>query len=428
MASDEQYGFDENFVEKIGDEYKCAMCLLVLRSPIQMACGHRMCSPCFARTQQHAVQNNIPLTCPLDRLPVSPDDVFPDRGMTRTVGNLKVKCRNVERGCGWIGDLRDLATHRHRCRYQHVAVGGAGAAEESSIMRELLARVLSCEEKLASKEKDAARQDLVLSQLRTELQSQRSELETVKLHNQQLVEEVSQLKDDSKIKQENIIALQRSNKQLVADMKILKDINSTKSDIKEAIRSSYVQHVLSVNKSHEHELDHLQSQSEDTNFASKGMMEEKVEVNTNETETLDDFFLFDQPLQKKDLVIRWVMRDYEKSRQVGEPVSSLLFPCTIVDGYRFKFKVMWLGAELWVFLVLCTPSGGGPLPQLSHEYTIRVHKKDGLSRRAKATLQLIKERQSAIEDEKRGYSFFTKNPDEHVIDDSLYVSCTFHAE
>ena len=49
---EEQYGFDANFISDVPEHFKCVMCHLVLRKPIQiMECGHRFCAPCFERVK-----------------------------------------------------------------------------------------------------------------------------------------------------------------------------------------------------------------------------------------------------------------------------------------------------------------------------------------------------------------------------------------
>ena len=41
-------GYDLEFVEDVDDEYKCSICLDVLRDPYQIVpCGHRCCRSCL---------------------------------------------------------------------------------------------------------------------------------------------------------------------------------------------------------------------------------------------------------------------------------------------------------------------------------------------------------------------------------------------
>ena len=52
---EEQYGFDADFVGEVPEFFKCVVCHLVLREPVQiMTCGHRFCKPCFGRTQGYS--------------------------------------------------------------------------------------------------------------------------------------------------------------------------------------------------------------------------------------------------------------------------------------------------------------------------------------------------------------------------------------
>merc|ERR1711962_388179 len=114
-----EYGFDALFIDEIREDFKCVVCHLVLRNPVQiMSCGHRFCSPCFDRMKDRAEQSQSPLVCPVDRELVSMKEVFPDRGISRTIGNLKVRCPNVEQGCVWVDDLRELNQHEQQCEYR----------------------------------------------------------------------------------------------------------------------------------------------------------------------------------------------------------------------------------------------------------------------------------------------------------------------
>ena len=45
-------GYDAKFNPPLKDKYKCPICLLALRDPIQTKCGHRFCSICFEQTRK----------------------------------------------------------------------------------------------------------------------------------------------------------------------------------------------------------------------------------------------------------------------------------------------------------------------------------------------------------------------------------------
>ena len=46
-------GFTADFVEAVPDSYKCAVCLAVLRKPVQTGCGHRFCHSCVMKIQRY---------------------------------------------------------------------------------------------------------------------------------------------------------------------------------------------------------------------------------------------------------------------------------------------------------------------------------------------------------------------------------------
>ena len=71
-----QEGYEACFVEKVGEDFKCILCHLVLRNPVQiMSCGHRFCANCFQRFVEYKEQSNVQLECPIDRKHVKPEEV-----------------------------------------------------------------------------------------------------------------------------------------------------------------------------------------------------------------------------------------------------------------------------------------------------------------------------------------------------------------
>ena len=80
------------------EELKCPVCLELVFEPVQTSCGHLFCGRCITRTE----------TCPVDRANFT---ATPDHFNNRRLGNFKVKCPNFEKGCDWVGELREAEDH-----------------------------------------------------------------------------------------------------------------------------------------------------------------------------------------------------------------------------------------------------------------------------------------------------------------------------
>ena len=49
-SSEDSEGYDEYFDPPLESKYKCPICLLGLREPVQTTCGHRFCRGCILRS------------------------------------------------------------------------------------------------------------------------------------------------------------------------------------------------------------------------------------------------------------------------------------------------------------------------------------------------------------------------------------------
>ena len=110
-------GYDDRFfVPEAPDTYLCGICSLVLRDPVQIVrCGHYFCGPCFTQYRTcctNAEPRPLPVTCPLDRRPVTPQDFHDDVGMRRIVENLPARCPS---GCGFAGCAVEVDGHATTC-------------------------------------------------------------------------------------------------------------------------------------------------------------------------------------------------------------------------------------------------------------------------------------------------------------------------
>ncbi len=106
MASPNTGGYDQEFLDPPAKlkELECPLCLLVTREPnLTSCCGQHFCQSCINRI----FTDRKP--CPLCK------DVnlsaFLDKKQRRKVLELKVRCSMKQRGCGWTGELGELASH-----------------------------------------------------------------------------------------------------------------------------------------------------------------------------------------------------------------------------------------------------------------------------------------------------------------------------
>lgn len=115
-------GYDLHFVDDLQESFKCIVCHLTLRKPVQIIeCGHRFCHNCFKKIRKYSEDRNDILCCPFDRLEIDPTKVFRDKGIERSILNLNVKCPNFEKGCAWEKELSNVQNHlRIDCEYELV--------------------------------------------------------------------------------------------------------------------------------------------------------------------------------------------------------------------------------------------------------------------------------------------------------------------
>ncbi|KAL9976073.1 hypothetical protein ACROYT_G013320 [Oculina patagonica] len=108
-------GYDYEFVDKILDSQTCPVCLLPMRDAVQTTeCGHRFCKDCL----EGILRSENPV-CPNDRLKIKAKGGFySDKAWARDILCLRVKCKQHETGCNWIGQLRHAEEHQKACPYE----------------------------------------------------------------------------------------------------------------------------------------------------------------------------------------------------------------------------------------------------------------------------------------------------------------------
>ena len=115
MASNS--GYDAQFVD-LPDHLTCPICCTGLRAPQLTRCGHRFCEPCLEVVRR----KDRSLACPVCREELTSNQVYPDNACKRDVLNLQVKCDQLEAGCTWIGDLRQLQNPYMRLRSSSMSI------------------------------------------------------------------------------------------------------------------------------------------------------------------------------------------------------------------------------------------------------------------------------------------------------------------
>ena len=105
-------GYDAHFVD-LPNHLTCPICCTGLRVPQLTHCGHRFCEPCLEVVRR----KDRSLACPVCREELASNQVYPDNAFKRDVLNLQVKCDQLEAGCTWIGELRQLQNHNSTCEF-----------------------------------------------------------------------------------------------------------------------------------------------------------------------------------------------------------------------------------------------------------------------------------------------------------------------
>jgi len=99
------------FTERPNESVLCLMCNNVLRYPMQLSCGHRVCRSC--NDSKIPADNNGVKYCPNDGEVI--ERAFPDTSALKEIMNLYCYCVSNEDGCGWQGPVLDLEHHVSVC-------------------------------------------------------------------------------------------------------------------------------------------------------------------------------------------------------------------------------------------------------------------------------------------------------------------------
>ena len=94
----------------------CVECNLLLKDPVQPACGHRLCKSCA----DELIENETTPQCPECGEEFEEEEgavYFPDRFVKREISNMRVTCLYAEAGCNWEGKFLEFEKHVSECDF-----------------------------------------------------------------------------------------------------------------------------------------------------------------------------------------------------------------------------------------------------------------------------------------------------------------------
>ncbi len=101
-----EVGFDCEFTEMPPKavQHECPICLQTLKEPYQATCcGYSFCNFCIDKVK--ATNKPCP-TCNAEDF-----DIYPNKGLKRSLYEFKVYCSHKKEGCNWVGELGELKNH-----------------------------------------------------------------------------------------------------------------------------------------------------------------------------------------------------------------------------------------------------------------------------------------------------------------------------
>ncbi|XP_061892249.1 RING finger protein 151 isoform X2 [Entelurus aequoreus] len=108
-------GYDvEWFVETPDYDLICTICQGVLRCPVRATCHHIFCKKCILRWLKRQE------TCPCCRKPINACKIYVMFRLSKSIGHLKIKCKNESRGCTVTFPLSEQYSHKMSCLYELV--------------------------------------------------------------------------------------------------------------------------------------------------------------------------------------------------------------------------------------------------------------------------------------------------------------------
>ncbi|UJR16078.1 hypothetical protein I4U23_002991 [Adineta vaga] len=93
-------GFNCSNIKEIVKNYVCPDCDLILKDPIQLDCGHRICEECIKHDEEL-------IQCKQCSEETEKKELFHDVGFKNEMKSISLRCSN----CQWNGSLKDYENH-----------------------------------------------------------------------------------------------------------------------------------------------------------------------------------------------------------------------------------------------------------------------------------------------------------------------------
>ncbi|XP_056304562.1 TNF receptor-associated factor 5 [Danio aesculapii] len=112
------------FVNRLEQQFICPSCGGIVLNPHQTGCGHIFCAQCVKAYSENGGSSK----CPLDSIPIKPEEIFQDNCCKRELLNLEVFCTNTPE-CTQRFSLCNLQDHLKACQHQRVRCSHSGCSD-----------------------------------------------------------------------------------------------------------------------------------------------------------------------------------------------------------------------------------------------------------------------------------------------------------
>ncbi|XP_062388148.1 RING finger protein 151-like [Sardina pilchardus] len=135
----EMGGYDaDSFVDPPDPELICTICQGVLRCPVRAPCHHIFCKKCILQWLKRQE------TCPCCRKPINHNLILVMYKLSKSIGRMKIKCKNEIRGCRATFPLAEQYCHSLGCVYELVGCPYRGCRAQL-LRRDLETHARHCE-------------------------------------------------------------------------------------------------------------------------------------------------------------------------------------------------------------------------------------------------------------------------------------------